>query len=201
MHRKYCCFCIPYRFAVCIFSILALAIGGASLWSILRIGITDSTTKIAAYVATGIYLFLGLSGLSAVFFKRYALAKNFSVLWWTVTILATILSIANAALLATREKDDVRAICRSTLLRELGTSDPTLEEDVDACYKYVLIVSGTVTAVDVLIMIIGGIVASGYTREVKHRMDGLIPPVQAYGQVKPEPLLQPAHPYTHIGKH
>ncbi|KAG0200706.1 hypothetical protein BGX28_006301 [Mortierella sp. GBA30] len=201
-NRNYCCCCIPFRFAVAIFSILALALGGASLWNILRVGVTDSAAKIAAYVATAVYLILGLSGLFSVVFKKYALAKNFSVLWWTVTILTTILACVGVVLLATREKDEAKGICRASLLRDNTYPDTpagstALEDDVDSCFKYVMIFAGAGTAVQVLVMLVGGWVASRYTSEVKHRKDGLIyGPVQ--GQVgQTQPLV--AHPYTQPG--
>ncbi|KAI1313926.1 hypothetical protein EDD11_002390 [Mortierella claussenii] len=207
-HRSYCCYCIPFRFAVAIFSILALALGGTSIWTVLRSGITDSTTRIAAYVATGVYGLLGVSGLVSVVFKRYALAKNFSVFWWTVTCLVIILSVINLIFVATSEKDAIKGVCQTNLLRDSdkyqGRYDPVaLADDVDLCYKWVLIVSGIGVALQVLIMMVGGYVASHYTSEVKHHKEGLTYTYgQGYGPVTPQssqyPPYQPAHPYTHI---
>ncbi|KAF8925872.1 hypothetical protein EDD21DRAFT_401715 [Dissophora ornata] len=210
-NRDYCCCCIPLRLAVAIVSILALALGGASLWNIHRTGVTGS--KIPAYVATGIYCLLGVSGLFSVIFKRYALAKNFSVLWWTVTICVTILAVADLVLLGTSEKDDAKTVCQNNLLTENDkytgvTYDPqALADDVDNCYKYVMIITGIALAVQVLIMSIGGCVASRYTSEVKHMKDGLIYTYgQGYGPLQAQPpmqtqvpVYQPAHPYTHMG--
>ncbi|KAF9343378.1 hypothetical protein BGX34_006839 [Mortierella sp. NVP85] len=170
---------------------------------------TDKIPKIAAYVTAAVFLLLGVSGLAAVFIKKYALAKNFSVLWWTVTLVTTALSVTNLILLATREKDDVKTVCESNLLQEYYRlygdtfATGTLAGDVDKCYKWVMIIVGVVTGIQLFVMIIGGAVASRYTREVRQRFDAISPPVfapGAYGQ-KVEPLLQPAHPYTHIGKH
>ncbi|KAF9914937.1 hypothetical protein BX616_007277 [Lobosporangium transversale] len=210
-NRSYCCCCVPFRFAVAIFSTIALALGGASLWSVLRVGTTDSTTRIAAYIATGVYGLLGVAGLISVFFKKYALAKNFSVLWWTVTFLVTVLSVINIIFLATREKEAVMGLCRTQLLKDddryFGPYDPnSLFEDVDGCYRWVMIITGICTAVQVVLMAIGGWVASKYTSEVKHHKEGLTYTYgQGYGPVTSQPQhppYQPAHPYTHIsGKH
>ncbi|KAF9980324.1 hypothetical protein BGZ75_008568 [Mortierella antarctica] len=188
-HRNYCCGCIPLRFAVAIFSILALALGAASLWNVLRVGV--------------------LTGLFSVFFKKYALAKNFSVLWWTVTILVILLSGTNMVLLATREKDEIKGICQTDLLSEndkylggVGLYDPaTLAVDVENCYRFVLVMAGVAMAVQVLVMMVGGWVASRYTSEIKHRKDGLAFTYgQGYGPLtgnqagQTQPLV--AHPYT-----
>ncbi|KAG0321282.1 hypothetical protein BGZ99_004023 [Dissophora globulifera] len=212
-NRSYCCCCIPFRLAVALFSILALALGGASLWAVLRAGLTDSKSKIAAYIATGVYGVLGISGLVAVCFKRYALAKNFSVLWWIVTILTTILSVVSIILFATNEKDEVKAICKTDFLNDatknLGGfySPAALDADVDSCYKHVMIAAGVSTAVQVLVMMVGGWVASRYTSEAKHMRLGVTYTFgKGYGPVQPlvepqgqAPPFQPAHPYTHIG--
>lgn len=163
----------------------------------------DNIPKIAAYIAAGVYCLLGLSGLFAVLFKRYGLAKNFSVLWWTVTIVVTCLSIASVILIATRERDEVEALCRTELLEDAskypgGVYDPaTLADDVSYCYRGVLIIAGTSLGVQVLIMAICGWVASRYTSEVKHRKD-LGQTIFGYGPVvqsPPAPGQQPGYPY------
>ncbi|KAG0350187.1 hypothetical protein BC939DRAFT_452983 [Gamsiella multidivaricata] len=210
-HRDYCCFCIPFRLGVTIFSLLALALGGFSIWSVLRAGVTDSTAKTVAYVSTGIYGILGVSGLMSVIFKRYALAKNFSVLWWTVTVLITILSTFSMIFLATRAKDEVKSICQADLLQNENDSGAvglaTLADDVEACYKYVLLIAGVGTAVQVLVLLVGGWVASRYTGEVKcYRRGKSFTNGQTCGSVQVNPLQsfnqQPqgypsAHPYMH----
>ncbi|KAF9112309.1 hypothetical protein BGX27_003628 [Mortierella sp. AM989] len=207
-NRNYCCFCIPFRFAVAILSLLALALGGGSLWLILKAGITETSYKIAAYIATGVYGLLGISGLCAVIFKRYALAKNFSILWWTVTVVVSVLSILNIVLLATRGKDEIRGICQANLLAyddKYHGDTASLAADVDGCYKYWLIGAGVGVFVQVIVMSIGGWVASKYTSEVKHQKEGLgYTYGQGYGPVHPQP--QPhlhqqsaAHPYTNLG--
>ncbi|KAG0046027.1 hypothetical protein BGZ83_008790 [Gryganskiella cystojenkinii] len=205
-HRSYCCFCIPYRLAVAIFSILSLALGAASLWNVLRTGskMTDQTSKISAYIATGVYGLLGVCGLVSVFFKRYALAKNFSVLWWTVTILTTILAIAGTVILATREKDEVKTICQADLLEDDHTGKYSavpdggiaLADDVNSCYKWVMIIAGCGTLVQFLIMSLGGFVASRYTKEVKFEKEGLSY-VYGQGYLQPQATVPSAHPYTH----
>ncbi|KAF9302236.1 hypothetical protein BGZ74_005613 [Mortierella antarctica] len=202
-HRDYCCCCIPLRFAVLIISIIALGLGGLSLWSVLHAGMTDQIPKIAAYIAAGVYFLLGLAGLFAVLFKRYGLAKNFSVLWWTVTIVVTCLSIASVVLLATRERDEVEFLCRTELLTDNakypgGKYDPaTLAEDVSHCYRSVMIIAGASLGAQVLIMAICGWVASRYTSEVKHRKD-LGQTIFGYGPVvqsPPAPGQQQGYPY------
>ncbi|GJJ69503.1 hypothetical protein EMPS_01849 [Entomortierella parvispora] len=203
--RNHCCFCIPYRLAVAFFSILSLALGAATLWNVLRTGskITDSTSKIAAYVATGVYGLLGVCGLFSVFFKRYALAKNFSVLWWTVTVLTTVLAIAGTILLATREKDEVKTLCQSQLLEDdhsgkysSTTGGLALANDVDDCYKWTMIFAGVATAVQLFLMSVGGFVASQYTREVKFEKEGLSY-IYGQGYLQPQAPVPSAHPYTH----
>lgn len=154
----------------------------------------------------------------AVFIKKYALAKNFSVLWWIATVLITILSVIGIVLLATREQDDVKALCQIALLEDdpkysggIPYSATGLAEDVGSCYRTVMIVVGVCTSVQLFLMIVGGSVASSYTSEVKHRKNGLTytygqgyaflqpqpqPPMQ---QAVPQPQYQKTHPYQHIG--
>lgn len=149
------------------------------------------------------YGLLGISGLVSVFFKRYALAKNFSVLWWTVTVLTTILAIIGTVFLATREQAEVKTICQSDLLDDDHTGKYTtangglqLADDVNSCYKWTMIIAGVAIAIQFLIMSIGGFVASRYTREVKYEKEGLS---YTYGQgyLQPQAQVPSAHPYTH----
>ncbi|KAF9427410.1 hypothetical protein BGZ94_004952 [Podila epigama] len=190
--RDYCCCCIPLRFAVLIISFIALALGGASLWSVLYAGYSDYIPKIAAYVATGVYGILGLSGLFAVLFKRYGLAKNFSVLWWTVTVVVTALSILSVVLLATRERDEVEILCRVELLNDSekypggAYQGDVLADDIRYCYRTVLLIAGVSLGVQVFVMAICGWVASRYTSEVKHRKN-LGQTIFGYGPVVQSP--------------
>ncbi|KAG0261794.1 hypothetical protein BGZ95_004165 [Linnemannia exigua] len=216
-HRNYCCCCIPYRIAVLIVSLFALAFGGLNLWNVQRSGITDSITRYSIYVLAGVYLLLGVSGLFAVLIKKYAVAKNFSVLWWIATILITILSVAGIVLLATREQEEAKGLCMAAILEDnpkyQGNTPYTtaeLADDVASCYRTGMIVIGVVTSVQLFLMIVGGSVASSYTSEVKHRKNGL---TYTYGQgyaflqPQPQPPMQQAppqqyqktHPYQHIG--
>ncbi|KAF9094691.1 hypothetical protein BGX29_009394 [Mortierella sp. GBA35] len=186
-HRNYCCCCIPYRIAVLIVSLLSLAFGGVTLWGLLRSGITDLTTRYATYVLSGIYLLLGVSGLFAVAIKRYAVAKNFSVLWWIATVLITILSVLGIVLLATREQLEVRGICQIALLEARGGTSYTpeaLQEDVASCYRNSMIIVGVVTSVQLFLML-------GYAF--------LQPQPQPQPAMSVQPNYQKTHPYQHLG--
>ncbi|KAF9902857.1 hypothetical protein EC991_004477 [Linnemannia zychae] len=215
-NRNYCCCCIPYRVAVLIVSLFALAFGGVNLWNILRSGITDATTRYSMYALACVYLLLGVSGLCAVLIKKYAIAKNFSVLWWTATVLITILSVAGIVLLATREQEEVKGLCQAAILEDnpkyQGNPYNTTElaEDVASCYRTTMIVIGVVTSVQLFLMMVGGSVASSYTSEVKHRKNGLTYTYgQGYAFLQPQPQppmqqtqpqqYQKTHPYQHIG--
>ncbi|KAK3811450.1 MAG: hypothetical protein J3R72DRAFT_463397 [Linnemannia gamsii] len=171
-HRDYCCCCIPLRLGVFLISLVALALGGFSLWATLRQADLDQSSKISGYVTTGIYGLLGVSGLLSVLCKVYPLAKNFSVLWWTVTVLSTILNIVSIILVATSQKENARSICRDQIRADIIPYSPlTLEDDVDSCYRYGLIVIGVALAVQCIIMSLCGWVASRYVGEVKHMHD------------------------------
>ncbi|KAF9991483.1 hypothetical protein BGZ80_006432, partial [Entomortierella chlamydospora] len=157
----------------------------------------DSSYRIASFVNSGIYCLLGVSGLFAVIFKKYALAKNFSVLWWTVTIVTTILSIVSIVLLATRGKEEIMNYCKTNHVT--GDYGP---DYVDQCAKNWVIIAGVGVAIQFAVMSIGGWVASRYTSEVKHQNEGLAYTYgKGYGPVHPQP--QPhhsaAHPYTNVG--
>ncbi|KAI1316874.1 hypothetical protein EDD11_009364 [Mortierella claussenii] len=180
-NKDYCCCCIPLRFAVAIISLVALVLGAGNLWSVLKAGQNDSTSRVSAYISAGVYALIGISGLLSAVFKTYSLAKNFSVMWWTVTIVVSILSVINIILVSTREKDDLRAICQQELLKDdnnkygpLGgnvSTNTALSDDVDSCYKVVVLVAGVSLALQVIIMSLCGWVASRYTGEVKHMHD------------------------------
>ncbi|KAF9403638.1 hypothetical protein BGX21_001479 [Mortierella sp. AD011] len=174
--KDYCCCCIPLRFAVAIIGLVALVLGALDLWSVLRAGSSANTSsRISVYIAAGVYGVLGISGLLSAIIKTYGLAKNFSVLWWTFTIVVSILSIVSLVLVATQDKDELRAVCRDNLLSDkysAGGYDPnSLEDDVNSCYNLTLIISGVSLAVQVLVMSLCGWVASRYTGEVKHMHD------------------------------
>ncbi|KAH7048870.1 hypothetical protein BKA57DRAFT_462525 [Linnemannia elongata] len=171
-HRDYCCCCIPLRFGVFIISLIALALGALNLWSVLRVADADQTSKIAGYVATGVYGLVGLSGMLSVLCKVYPLAKNFSVLWWTTTIIVTILNVITVVVLATSQKENARDVCRTSIINDNTLYNPsTLEDDVNTCYRLALIVAGVVLAVEAIVMSLCGWVASRYTSEVKHMHD------------------------------
>ncbi|KAF8980979.1 hypothetical protein BGZ46_003399 [Entomortierella lignicola] len=195
--KDYCCCCIPLRFAVGIIAIVALILGAANLWVVLK-GTNESTSKTSAYISAGVYAVLGLSGLLSALIKTYSLAKNFSVLWWTITIIVTILSVINLVLIATRDKGDLQTICRANLLNDdkysSGNYNPDdLNNDVTSCYNAVLIFAGASLAVQVLIMSLCGWVASRYTGEVKHMHDNDNDQVHIsfQGQPQPQGQLQP----------
>ncbi|KAG0272423.1 hypothetical protein BGZ95_011824 [Linnemannia exigua] len=157
---------------VFLISLIALVLGGFSLWATLRQADADQTSKISGYVTTGIYGLLGASGLFSVMCKVYPLAKNFSVLWWTVTVLSTLLNIASIVIAATSQKENVRAVCRVEIRADPAKYNPlTLEDDVDSCYKTGLIIIGVALAVQCIIMSLCGWVASRYVGEVKHMHD------------------------------
>ncbi|KAF9133554.1 hypothetical protein BGW39_009525 [Mortierella sp. 14UC] len=171
-HRDYCCCCIPLRLGVFLISLIALVFGGFSLWTTLRQADADQTSKISGYITTGIYGLLGVSGLLSVMCKVYALAKNFSVLWWTVTILSTILNIASIIIVATSQKENARESCRAGIRNDASKYNPlTLEDDVDACFRLGLIIIGVALAVQCIVMSLCGWVASRYVGEVKHMHD------------------------------
>jgi len=168
-------------------------------------------------VLSGIYILLGVSGLFAVLIKRYPVAKNFSVLWWTATVLITILSVLSIVLLATREQDEIQGLCRAELLEDdpkyqAGNSytPESLSEEVAHCYRTAMIIIGVVTTVQLFLMIVGGSVASSYTSEAKHRKHGLTytygqgyaflqPQPQPPSAMQAQPQYQKTHPYQHIG--
>ncbi|KAF9359697.1 hypothetical protein BGX26_011645 [Mortierella sp. AD094] len=197
--KDYCCCCIPLRFAVAIIAIIALILGAADLWSVLRSGNnTNSNSRISVYIAAGVYGLLGISGLLSAIIKTYGLAKNFSVLWWSFTIVVSILSVINLVLVATRDKDDLRLTCRDNLLTDdkysSGNYDPnSLEDDVNSCYNLLLIIAGVSMAVQVLVMSLCGWVASRYTGEVKHMHDN--DNVQSQILYQPQPQAQPQEGY------
>ncbi|KAF8925873.1 hypothetical protein BGZ58_000395 [Dissophora ornata] len=159
-----CCGLWP-RLAVAVISLLALVLGGGNLWNTLRIGITGSTPKITAYTAMGMYCLPGISGLFTVIFNRKKeIPDGFMVLWWTVTICITILAVTHIVLLGTIDKDNAKAICRNSLLTEndrgVHYGSQALADDVDNCYKSIMIDTGIALAVQVLIMSICGYVAN-----------------------------------------
>ncbi|KAF9435809.1 hypothetical protein BGZ76_005493 [Entomortierella beljakovae] len=175
-NRDYCCCCIPLRGAVVIISLIVLAIGGLNLWSILRVDSTDTTSKIAGYISAGVYGLLGICGILCALIKTYALAKNFSVLWWTVTIITTILAVINVILTATRDKETLQGVCRYTLINDPGLNHnyddiDVLEKDVQTCYNLYIVIAGISLGIQVLLMSLFGWVASRYTGEVKHMHD------------------------------
>lgn len=116
---------------------------------------------------------LGISGLLSVFFKTYSLAKNFSTLWWSCTLVTALLSIVSIALLLTKDKQHYRDICLVELVKtESGVNKfvqntTSLDKDVDACYKAVVISFGIATALEISVMAFCGWIASRSTRQTK----------------------------------
>ncbi|KAF9933218.1 hypothetical protein FBU30_006159 [Linnemannia zychae] len=170
-HRDYCCCCIPLRFGVFLISLISIALGASNLWSVLRQADASQGSKISGYVSVGIYGLLGLSGLLSVVCKVYPLAKNFSVLWWSVTIISTILNVVTLVLLATSQKANARDACRSSIMDSTSYNMLTIEDDVDSCYRIALIIAGILLAGQCLVMSLCGWVASRYVSEVKHMHD------------------------------
>ncbi|KAG0200143.1 hypothetical protein BGX28_006695 [Mortierella sp. GBA30] len=136
----------------------------------------DTTSKIPGIISLIVYGILGISGLLSVIFKTFTLAKNFSVCWWSVTIVASLLSLVNVILLATKSKNDIKEHCAT------GPSNERVDwnGDIDSCYRFVMLVAGLSLAIEVIVMSLCGVVASRYTRQVKHQNDG-----PDYGQIPP----------------
>ena len=143
---------------------------------LIRYTLSDQSSKIAAYISTVVYGILGVSGILCVTFKKYGLAKNFSTLWWVVTIAVTLLAICDLIFVGVSSKDYIRSVCQQELLLtdkySSGNVDAgQLSDDVDSCYRTVVMTGGIVLAVQLLVMSLCGWVASRYTSEVKHQHD------------------------------
>lgn len=139
---------------------------------------SDQSSKIAAYISTVVYGILGLSGLLCVLYKKYGLAKNFSNLWWAVTIAVTLLAICKLIFVGVSSKDYIRSVCQQELLLtdkyngSFGDVDAgQLNDDVDSCYRTVMMMGGIALAVQLLVMSLCGWVASRYTSEVRYQHD------------------------------
>ena len=110
----------------------------------------------------------------SVFFKTYGVAKNFSSLWWFVTIVVSIMAIIKIIFVGVSSKDEVRSACQQSLLTtdkySSGNYNPaTLSKDVDSCYRAAILTAGLALAIQVLVMSLCGWVASRYAREVQEQ--------------------------------
>ncbi|KAG0222376.1 hypothetical protein BGW42_006668 [Actinomortierella wolfii] len=164
-NRRYCCFCIPLRFAVFVISIGLLAVAAATAYQKYKANETgDNFAKIFVWVCAGVQGFVALIGLLAVLTKSKPVTTFFSVLWWLMTLAVTGLSVASLVFIATRNKDAVHEHCRDSLTTQFMPVPS--DEDVATCYKWAVIVSGVIIGVQFLLMAICGWIIQNYRREV-----------------------------------
>ncbi|KAF9283503.1 hypothetical protein BGZ68_005323 [Mortierella alpina] len=166
---RFCC-CIPLRFAVFVISVISIAVGAMHLGVALRNKDAENSQKATAYISFAVHAILGISGLLSVFFKTYALAKNFSTLWWSCTLVTVVLSVASIVLLLTKNKEHYKNMCQTELVNtdyKLLLNPSSLSKDVDSCYKAVVISYGIATALEILVMVFCGWIASRSTRQTK----------------------------------
>ena len=132
---------------------------------------TEGSQKAIAYLSFAVHTILCISGLMSVFFKTYSLAKNFSTLWLSFTIVTSLLSIANLLLLLTKNKEHVKDVCLTELLTTTSGADKFLknpayfDKDVDSCYRAIVIGYGIATAIEISVMVFCGWIASRSTRQ------------------------------------
>ncbi|KAF9160152.1 hypothetical protein DFQ27_005975 [Actinomortierella ambigua] len=163
-HRRYCCFCVPLRFAVFIISIALLGIAAATSYQKYKANeASDDTVKIVIYVTAGVQAFVALVGLLAVITKSKPVTTFFSVLWWILTLAVAGLSIVNIVLLTTRDRGLGHDICRTALSE--NTPVPS-EDDVETCYKWSVIISAIVIVVQFIVNAVCGWIILNYRREV-----------------------------------
>ncbi|KAF9967407.1 hypothetical protein BGZ70_009654 [Mortierella alpina] len=169
---RFCC-CIPLRFAVFIISIVSIGIGAMHLGVALRNKDAEGSQKSTAYISFAVHAILGISGLLSVFFKTYSLAKNFSTLWWSCTLVTVLLSVASLVLLLTKNKAHYKDVCAVELSTAVSNTNrlvqntPPSTKDVDNCYKLIVVSYGIVTALEISVMVFCGWIASRSTRQTK----------------------------------
>ncbi|KAG9322662.1 hypothetical protein KVV02_007929 [Mortierella alpina] len=170
---RFCC-CIPLRFAVFVISVVAIGIGAMRLGVTLREKDAERSQKITAFISFAVYAILGISGLLSVFFKTYSFAKNFSTLWWSCTLVTALMSIASLVLLLTTNKKYYKAICQIKLDNDpdvnkinRDSTSSSFQMSVDLCYKTIVISYGITTAIELLVMVFCGWIASRSTRQTK----------------------------------
>ncbi|CAO3564766.1 unnamed protein product [Mortierella alpina] len=169
---RFCC-CIPLRFAVFIISIISIGIGAMHLGVALRNKDAGGSQKSTAYISFAVHAILGISGLLSVFFRTYSLAKNFSTLWWSCTLVTVLLSIASIILLLTKNKEPYKDMCAAQLSNEISHTNKLVQKttpsdkDVDNCYRLIVISYGISTALEISVMVFCGWIASRSTRQTK----------------------------------
>ncbi|KAF9971696.1 hypothetical protein BGZ73_005269 [Actinomortierella ambigua] len=164
-HRRYCCFCIPLRVAVFIISIGLLGIAAATTYQKYKANETsDNAAKIIIYASAGVQGFVALIGLLAVVTKSKPVTTFFSAIWWLLTVAVTGLSVVSIVFLTNRDRELVHDRCREALADQF-LPVPS-EEDVEKCYKWAVIVSAVIIAVQFIVMTVCGWIIHNYRREV-----------------------------------
>lgn len=108
-------------------------------------------------------MFIALLGLLAAITKSVFITRTYTFLWWCLTLAVLGFSAASLYFVIKNDRSAIEQGCRD------GFKDREVveDEDVNNCYRLVVIISAVVLAVQFLIMCLFGWVNQRYLREVK----------------------------------
>ncbi|KAF9364556.1 hypothetical protein BGX34_001167 [Mortierella sp. NVP85] len=164
--RDVCCCCIRLRLAVAIISLLYLAIAAATTYQKYVANDTgNQTAKIIIFVSGGVQVFIGFLGLLSAITKSVFITRTYTFLWWLLTLVVLGFSVANLYFIVKNDRSEIEKSCRDGAKPTDG--GVVSEDDVNNCYRVVVIISAVVLAVQFIIMCLFGWVNQRFLREVK----------------------------------
>lgn len=127
--------------------------------------IGNQTAKIIVFASGGLQLFIALLGLIAAITKSVFITRTYAFLWWCLTLAVLGFSVASLYFVVKNDRSAIEQGCRDGL----KSPDRTVieEDDVNNCYRWVVIISAVVLAVQFVVMCLFGWVNQRFLREVK----------------------------------
>lgn len=125
----------------------------------------NQTAKIILFTSGGLQVFIALLGLLAAITKSVFITRTYTFLWWCLTLAVLGFSVANLYFVIKNDKSAIEQGCRDGL--KSPDREVIEEDDVNNCYRLVVIISAVVLAIQFVIMCLFGWVNQRFLREVK----------------------------------
>lgn len=110
-------------------------------------------------------MLVGILGLLSAITKSVFITKTYTFLWWCLTLAVLGFSVASLYFVVKNDRPEIEKSCRDGFTPKDG--GVVTDEDVNNCYRAVVIISAVVLAVQFVVMCLFGWINQRFLREVK----------------------------------
>jgi hypothetical protein len=137
-----------------------------------------TTSIISTVVSIVSYMVLGVFGLTTAYKRTYKLTRRFSIVWWTFTVISSLMMLVEIIILTTTDKEQIKDMCRELVVDEMkrwGHTEHYDQELVDSCYSSATMFALITLTLHVILMSYFGTAIRQYAQVLNDRpvIDGL----------------------------